>query len=83
MTEGKQTTVLYVWDVYDRSGNRLHRINGQREVAGSNGGEGWNAVPAAGHAADRRRHDRPACILDRRLDRMTQRQLPRDINYLD
>ena len=46
MTEGKQTTVLYVWDVYDRSGNRLHRINGQ-QVAGSAGGEGWSAVPAA------------------------------------
>ncbi len=25
MTEGKETTVVYVWDVYDPSGNRLHR----------------------------------------------------------
>ncbi len=46
ITEGKQTTVLYVWDIYDRSGNRLHRING-KQVAGSSGGEGWSAVPAA------------------------------------
>ena len=46
MTEGKQTTVIYVWDVYDPSGNRLHRINGQQKAA-SAGGEGWNAVTAA------------------------------------
>jgi hypothetical protein len=44
MTEGGQTTVIYVWDVYDPSGNRLHRINGQQKApAGS--GEGWAAVP--------------------------------------
>jgi hypothetical protein len=44
LTEGGQTTVIYVWDVYDPSGNRLHRINGQQKApAGS--GEGWAAVP--------------------------------------
>ncbi len=46
MTEGSQTTVLYVWDVYDGSGNRLHRMNGQRDAA-TGAGEGWGAVSAA------------------------------------
>ncbi|BCH31457.1 hypothetical protein MesoLjLc_33870 [Mesorhizobium sp. L-8-10] len=43
ITEGKETTVIYVWDVLDTSGNRLHRIQGQQKVAGR--GEGWAAVP--------------------------------------
>ncbi|WP_315924383.1 hypothetical protein [Mesorhizobium sp. SP-1A] len=47
MTEGKDTTVIYVWDVYDPSGNRLHRINGQQKAASVNGGEGWAAVAPA------------------------------------
>ncbi len=46
LTEGGQTTVIYVWDVYDASGNRLHRINGQQK-APAGGGEGWASVPAA------------------------------------
>jgi hypothetical protein len=46
VTEGRETTVIYVWDVYDPSGNRLHRINGQQKSP-STGGEGWSAVPAA------------------------------------
>jgi hypothetical protein len=45
LTEGGQTTVIYVWDVYDPSGNRLHRINGQQKASGN--GEGWAAVPPA------------------------------------
>ena len=44
-TEGGQTTVIYVWDVYDPAGNRLHRINGQQKASGK--GEGWAAVPPA------------------------------------
>ena len=43
LTEGGKTTVIYVWDVYDASGNRLHRINGQQKSSGK--GEGWAAVP--------------------------------------
>ena len=43
LTEGGQTTVIYVWDVYDPQGNRLHRINGQQKASGN--GEGWAAVP--------------------------------------
>ncbi|HWK14719.1 MAG TPA: hypothetical protein VNS02_10010 [Rhizobiaceae bacterium] len=42
-TEGSQTTVIYVWDVLDPSGNRLHRIQGQEKESGG-GGEGWSAV---------------------------------------
>lgn len=43
ITEGKETTVIYVWDVLDSSGNRLHRIQGQQKTTGK--GEGWAAVP--------------------------------------
>ncbi len=34
LSEDNQTTVLYVWDVLDASGNRLHRIQGQEKVQG-------------------------------------------------
>lgn len=43
LTEGKQTTVIFVWDVYDPSGNRIHRISGQQKSTASTG-EGWAAV---------------------------------------
>lgn len=46
LTEGGQTTVIYVWDVYDTSGNRLHRINGQQKAPASRQ-QGWAAVPSA------------------------------------
>jgi hypothetical protein len=42
--EGKQTLVVYVWDILDASGNRLHRIQGQQAVPG---GKGWDSVPAS------------------------------------
>jgi len=45
-TEGQKTTVVYVWDVLDPSGNRLHRIEGQ-EVTGSDKGTGWSSVSPA------------------------------------
>ena len=44
LVEGRETTVIYVWDVYDPTGNRIHRISGQQKVT-SAGGEGWAAVP--------------------------------------
>lgn len=52
MSEGKDTTVIYVWDVYDPSGNRLHRINGQMKAPSANSGAGggadsWKAVAPA------------------------------------
>ncbi len=31
LSEDNQTTILYVWDVMDASGNRLHRIQGQEK----------------------------------------------------
>ncbi|MER9655592.1 hypothetical protein NKJ26_19065 [Mesorhizobium sp. M0152] len=52
MSEGKNTTIIYVWDVYDPAGNRLHRINGQQKApsvnsADSGGGDSWKAVAPA------------------------------------
>jgi hypothetical protein len=50
ISEGKDTTVIYVWDVYDPAGNRLHRINGQMKApsAGNGGGaDSWKDVSSA------------------------------------
>ena len=47
MTEGKDTTVIYVWDIYDPAGNRLHRINGQQKSPSVGATEGWPAVAPA------------------------------------
>ncbi|MCO5730406.1 hypothetical protein [Rhizobium sp. SSA_523] len=44
-SEGK-VTVVYVWDVLDANGGRLHRIQGQESVPAGNG-EPWAAVPPA------------------------------------
>ncbi|RCS25549.1 hypothetical protein DUT91_01805 [Phyllobacterium salinisoli] len=46
LAENNETTVLYVWDILDPSGNRLHRIQGQEKVAGS-APDSWSAVPAS------------------------------------
>lgn len=43
ITDNGSTSVIYVWDVLDPAGNRLHRIQGQ-EQAGE--GSGWDAVSA-------------------------------------
>ncbi|MCG6114501.1 MAG: hypothetical protein MEQ84_04815 [Mesorhizobium sp.] len=45
ISEDGITTVIYVWDVVDGTGTRLHRIQGQQQAAGGDG-EGWNAVQA-------------------------------------
>lgn len=50
ISEGKDTTVIYVWDVYDPSGNRLHRINGQMKapsVSSGTGADSWKGVSPA------------------------------------
>lgn len=52
MSEGVDTTVIYVWDVYDPAGNRLHRINGQQKAPSVNsgasaGGDSWKGVSPA------------------------------------
>lgn len=43
LSDGGQTTVVYVWDVLDPSGNRLHRIQGQEKVAGT-ADDPWTVV---------------------------------------
>lgn len=46
-TEGSQTTVVYVWDLLDTEGNRLHRFQGQEGVPVQAGQEeAWASVPA-------------------------------------
>ena len=45
-TDGGKTVVVYVWDVLDGSGNRLHRIQGQ-ETAPASKGDPWATVPAS------------------------------------
>lgn len=46
ITDGGQTTVIYVWDVIDPAGTRIHRIQGQAKAAAT-GGEGWDGVQPA------------------------------------
>jgi hypothetical protein len=43
LTDNGQTTVIYVWDVLDPAGNRLHRIEGQQK-APTGQGQGFAAV---------------------------------------
>uniref|UniRef100_Q11GC9 Lipoprotein n=1 Tax=Chelativorans sp. (strain BNC1) TaxID=266779 RepID=Q11GC9_CHESB len=45
INDEKGTTIIFVWDVLDPAGNRLHRIQGQEKASGT--GEGWTAVNAA------------------------------------
>ncbi|CCE96658.1 conserved hypothetical protein [Sinorhizobium fredii HH103] len=44
LKDGGKTTVVYVWDILDGSGNRLHRIQGQDTVEAS-AAEPWSAIP--------------------------------------
>lgn len=46
ISDGGQTTVIYVWDVLDPAGTRVHRIQGQASSP-SRGGEGWSSVAPA------------------------------------
>lgn len=46
IADGGKTTVVYVWDVLDPSGTRLHRIQGQ-EAAPGGSGDGWSSVTDA------------------------------------
>ena len=43
-SDGGKVTVVYVWDVLDNSGARLHRIQGQESVRGDSA-DAWSAVP--------------------------------------
>ena len=40
--EGDDTIIVYVWDIYDPAGNRLHRISGRQKAPGRGGG--WSAA---------------------------------------
>jgi hypothetical protein len=42
--DGRKITVVYVWDVLDNAGARLHRIQGQ-EVVDGKASDAWSAVP--------------------------------------
>jgi hypothetical protein len=42
--DGKTITVVYVWDILDNAGARLHRIQGQQTVPGK-GSDAWSSVP--------------------------------------
>lgn len=44
LNDGGKTTVVYVWDILDGDGNRLHRIQGQDTVA-KTAADAWGAVP--------------------------------------
>jgi hypothetical protein len=46
LNEGGKLTVLYVFDVIDPSGNRLHRINGQESAGAAAANASWESVPA-------------------------------------
>lgn len=45
-SEGGRVTIIYVWDILNQSGSRLHRIQGQ-EVVPSSATEAWAGVPAS------------------------------------
>ena len=47
LNEGGKLTVLYVFDVIDPSGNRLHRINGQESGGAAAASASWESVPAS------------------------------------
>jgi hypothetical protein len=42
--DGDNVTVVYVWDILDNAGSRLHRIQGQERLPAS-GKDPWSSVP--------------------------------------
>lgn len=44
LDEDDGATVIYVWDVYDPAGSRLHRISGQQKAQPVNGAQGWAGI---------------------------------------
>jgi hypothetical protein len=57
--DANSTTVIYVWDVVDPAGTRLHRIQGTARIKGAGG---WSAVSA----------DTMEAIADRTIDDLAQ-----------
>jgi hypothetical protein len=45
LNENGNVTVVYVFDVLDNAGNRLHRIQGQESASASSATASWEAVP--------------------------------------
>ncbi len=45
-SDGEKITIVYVWDVLDNTGSRLHRMQGQENVPGS-GQDPWASVPSS------------------------------------
>ncbi|CAD7024067.1 hypothetical protein REJC140_00420 [Pseudorhizobium endolithicum] len=45
-SDGDAVTVVYVWDILDNTGSRLHRLQGQERLPGARG-DPWASVPAA------------------------------------
>jgi hypothetical protein len=43
LSDGSGTLLVYVWDVLDASGKRVHRINGQ-ERSGSTNVDPWQSI---------------------------------------
>ena len=46
LNDGSGTVLVYVWDVLDRNGVRIHRISGQ-ERGGSSSGDPWAGIDTA------------------------------------
>lgn len=46
LPENGATTIIFVWDVFDPRGTRLHRIQGQESVPGT-AADPWSIVPPA------------------------------------
>lgn len=44
MRQGSDAVVIFVWDVIDSAGNRVHRIQGQETVRMGGNGDPWTAV---------------------------------------
>ncbi len=42
-TENRETAIIYVWDITDAAGRRLHRIQGRERTEGGAAG-GWRSV---------------------------------------
>ncbi|MDZ7822737.1 MAG: hypothetical protein U5K75_00940 [Ahrensia sp.] len=46
LSDAGSTTVIHVWDVFSPDGQRVHRIQGQEQIAGQ-AADPWSIVPAA------------------------------------
>lgn len=46
ITDAGQTSVIYVWDIINPEGTRIHRIQGQAKAPATSG-EGWDSVQPA------------------------------------